>query len=324
MELLTGKNKTSLAGEGEEELKRQRIAAKDFLQLAKVAREIHGEHPSEYVYQHIEWLYYYLYRSPTDAQRLKHYFDSALLEVEPTKPEYEDREAYCILALGESACPTRVGTGAPVAGATTSSASTVLLTVDSRGLPANYFVEYGTTTAYGHTTSSAALPNDSGAQSKAVALSSLEPCTTYHYQAEAESSADEGKPALGGDRTFTTDCEYSGTATIEYTETPELFSVGGLDSFSIPLPPSTEKEETESTTYIEKEYYTDRKVVTFSPRLPVSTKFSSLKATLLSGPGAILSTGQSGEEWHILIGSEDVLIPFPIPPTTWVVGIEGK
>ena len=204
VELLTGKKKTPLAGEGETELKRQRIAAKDFLQLAKVAREIHGSRPSEYVYQYIEWLYYYLYRSPSKAQRKEHFFDSALLEVEPTKPEYEEREAYCILALGKSACPARVGTEAPVAGATTSNASTVLLTVDPRGLLTEYFVAYGTSTAYGHVTSSSTITNDVGAQSETVGLSGLESCTTYHYQAEAESSANEGTPSLGGDKTFTT------------------------------------------------------------------------------------------------------------------------
>jgi hypothetical protein len=195
---------TALAGENEAELKRQRIAAKDFLQLAKVARETYGERASEYVYQHIEWLYYYLYRSPTKDQRKKHHFDSALLEIEPAKPEYEEREAYCILALGKPACPARVGTEAPVAGATTSSASTVLLTVDPRCLLTKYFVAYGTSTAYGNVTSASAITNDVGTQSETVRLSGLEPCTTYHYQAEAESSANEGTPSLGGDKTFKT------------------------------------------------------------------------------------------------------------------------
>ncbi len=204
VELQGGARQTPLTGEGEDELKRQRLAANDFLKLAKVAREMKRKRPSEHVFQHIEWLYYYLYRSPTKAQREKHVFDSALLEVEPAKPEYEEREAYCILALGKPACPSRVITKAPISGATTSSASTVLLTVDSRGLPTNYFIEYGTTTSYGHITSSTAVANNSGAQSETVALSGLEPCTTYHYQAEAENSANEGKPSIGGDQTFQT------------------------------------------------------------------------------------------------------------------------
>jgi PKD repeat protein len=211
VELQTGHKETPLAGEedaalGKEEkaLIGQRLAANDFLQLTKVAREIHGKRPSEYTYQHIEWLYYYLYKSPTKEQRLKHTFDSALLEVEPTKPEYEDRETYCILTLGLPACPARVTTGTPVSGATTSSASTVSLTIDPKGLLTKYFVAYGTTTAYGHITSSAIAINHLGTQSETVGLSTLESCTTYHYQAEAENSTNEGTPSLGGDKTFTT------------------------------------------------------------------------------------------------------------------------
>ncbi|HEY3760060.1 MAG TPA: hypothetical protein VGL37_09875 [Solirubrobacteraceae bacterium] len=81
---------------------------------------------------------------------------------------------------------------------------TATLTLDPAGLPASYFVEYGTTTAYGHTTSPAAVADDTGAQSESVDLSGLEPCTTYHYQAEVENEANEGTPSLGGDKTFRT------------------------------------------------------------------------------------------------------------------------
>jgi hypothetical protein len=306
-------------------LERQRLAAHDFLHLHTISE------------RYIELADYYQYKGPSQKEINEKenptLFDSALLPGKERHETQEPREAYCVLALGEEGCPPAVATKAPVAGTTTSSASAPFLTVNPGGLPTHYFVEYGTTTAYGHTTSSAALPNDSGAQSETVALSGLEPCTTYHYQAEAESSADEDEPALGGDRTFTTECEYSGTVTIEYTETPERFSEGGLESFGISLPPDTEKEETEYTYYGETEYYTDRKKITFSPRLPISTKFSSVKATLLSGPGEILQVGELEEigfglfreEWDILTGAkEGVVLPFPIPPTTWVIGIEAK
>ena len=316
---LRNNSETTRLDEGSEanRLKLQRLAAHDFLNLHTVSEP------------YIELIDYYGYKGPSKQQfeQNKYYFDSALLPGKEVHESQEPREAYCVLALQEEACPPAVATKAPVAGTTTSSASAPLLTVNPGGLPTHYFVEYGTTTAYGHTTSSTALPNNDGAQSETVALSSLEPCTTYHYQAEAESSADEGKPALGGDRILTTECEYSGTATIEYTETPELFSeVGGLDSFGISLFAGTEKYETEYTYYHETGYYTDRKFITFSPRLPASTRFSSLKATLLSGPGEILSIGQSGEgEWYILIGSkEGRVLADPILPTTWVIGIEGK
>jgi Ig domain of plant-specific actin-binding protein len=312
VELENNHEPTSLA-KGSEPLKLQRLAAYDFLHLHKVSE------------QYIELIDYYGYKGPSAEQlrENKYYFDSALLPGQGVHETQEPREAYCVIALEEEGCPPKVITKAPVPGTTTSSASTPLLTVNPRGLPAHYFIEYGTTTGYGHTTSSTAVANSNGTQSETVSLSGLEPCTTYHYQAEAESSADEGKPVLGGDQTFTTECEFSGTITAEYTETPELIEEGGLVSFAIPLYPGTEKEVQESTFY-DKGYHTNRILDTFSPRLPAS-RFSSFKATLLSGPGKILGYREFAKQWYILVGSEwEVLIPFPIPPTTWVLGIEGK
>ncbi len=314
VDLANNHEQTSLAiGSGA--LKRQRLAAHDFLHLHILSE------------QYIELINYYQYKGPSQKEinekENPNLFDSALLPGKEIHETQEPREAYCVIALEEEGCPPKVITKAPVSGTTTSSGSTPLLTVNPRGLPAHYFVEYGTTTAYGHTTSSTAVANSNGTQSETVAVSGLEPCTTYHYQAEAESSVDEDKPVLGGDQEFTTECEFSGTITAEYTETPEKFSVGGLVSFAIPLHPGTEKEEQESIFYSEG-YHTDRILATFSPRLPTS-KFSSLKATLLSGPGEILSIELFAGQWYILVGSKyEVLIPFPIPPTTWVIGIEGK
>jgi hypothetical protein len=182
--------------QGSEKLELQRLAARDFLHLHTVAEP------------YIELVDYYLYRGPSKAilKNRPEEFDSALLPGKEEHEPQEPREAYCVLALGEEGCPPTVATEAPVTGTTVSSASTTLLTVNPGGLPAHYFVEYGTTTAYGHTTSSTVVANDSGRQSETVTLSDLEPCTTYHYQAEAESSADEGEPVLGGDETLTTTC----------------------------------------------------------------------------------------------------------------------
>ena len=181
----------------------QRLAAKDFLLLGDSSMQV-------------ERIYYYGYKGVSKARKeelaahkpeAKYEFDSALLAGEGYGSEPQDwRPAYCVLALGEEGCPPAVVTQAPVAGTTMLSSTTALLSITPGGLPAHYFVEYGTTTAYGHTTSSTAVANDSGMESETVALSGLEPCTTYHYQAEAESSADEGKPVLGGDKTLTTTC----------------------------------------------------------------------------------------------------------------------
>ncbi len=193
-----GNGRTRLTGNDE----LQRLAAQDFLRLGD---------PS----MHVERIYYYEYKGPSKARKeelaahkpKEYEFDSALLAGEGYGSEPQDwRPAYCVLVLGEEGCPPAVATQAPVTGTTVSSASTTLLTVNPGGLPAHYFVEYGTTTAYGHTTSSTVVADDSGTQSEAVTLSGLESCTTYHYQAEAESSADEGKPVLGGDEIFTTTC----------------------------------------------------------------------------------------------------------------------
>jgi hypothetical protein len=82
--------------------------------------------------------------------------------------------------------------------------TTATLSVDPVGLPTKYSIEYGTTTAYEHTTTPAAVTNENGTQSETVPLTGLEPCTTYHYQAEAENEDDEESPSLGGDKTFTT------------------------------------------------------------------------------------------------------------------------
>jgi hypothetical protein len=74
-------------------------------------------------------------------------------------------------------------------------------------------MEYGTTTEYGQTTAHTPVAETEGEQSETLTLSGLEPCTTYHYQAEAENESNEGQPSLGGDQTFETECK--GTAKIK-------------------------------------------------------------------------------------------------------------
>ena len=128
-------------------------------------------------------------------------------------------------------------TKAAVTGATTSSASEVLLDVYPEGLPTKYIVEYGTSTAYGHTTTSTDVAENVGTQSEAVPLNELVPCTTYHYQAIAENEANEGAASLGGDRTFQTDgCipEVVRYPTISYErdDGPAYYSASNEDTFS--------------------------------------------------------------------------------------------
>ncbi len=166
----------------------QKFAAEDFLRFGRVS-------------EHVEWAYYYEYRGPTHARE----FDSALLNGEGHEPE-DWRPAYCVLAFGKAGCPAKVTTKAPVANTTTFFASTALLDVDPEEAATTYSVEYGTTEAYGKTTTSVAVVNENGEQSETIRLKGLEPCTTYHYQAEAENEANEGVPSFGGDQTLTTAC----------------------------------------------------------------------------------------------------------------------
>jgi hypothetical protein len=163
----------------------QTEAANDFLTLGTLP--------------HVEMLDYYQYRSHRAG------FDSALLN--PTGKEPKDwREAYCVLALGHPyGCPASVKAHSTLlstkAKATIATATAI---VDPHGLPTEYWLKYGETTAYGQETAHAELPNETGEQSVTATLSGLKPCTTYHYQVEAENEGNEGEPSLGGEETFTT------------------------------------------------------------------------------------------------------------------------
>ncbi|MGD0454005.1 MAG: hypothetical protein ABSB69_10445 [Solirubrobacteraceae bacterium] len=188
----------------------QRVAAEDFLELGKQSTG------------HVETDNYYEYQSEAaSAEQLraesKHNntveFDSALLSDEGTMPQ-DNRPAYCVIALADKgACPPAAKTQAAVAGTIKSTGATASLAVNPSGALTKYLVEYGTTTGYGHTTTAGTTANAIGEQSETAAISGLEACTTYHYQAEAENEANEGKPAIGGDKTFkTSGCPVSSMA----------------------------------------------------------------------------------------------------------------
>ena len=93
--LLQFKEPTRLYGHTE----LQRLSAQDFLRLGRSS-------------EHFERAYYYLYEGPTEKRlteqggKYKHEFDSALAHGEGVHEEQEPREAYCVLALGDSnGCP---------------------------------------------------------------------------------------------------------------------------------------------------------------------------------------------------------------------------
>jgi alpha-tubulin suppressor-like RCC1 family protein len=185
-----------LEGSPPEQEEHQRIAALDFLRLLSTSE------------RRIELIDYYEYRGPSKEKIEKEhnpaYFDSALLHGSERHEALEPREAYCVIALGKEGCRPVTSSQEPVPGTTSSTGSTVVLEIDPRGLPTSYRVEYGVTTEYGQTSTATAVASSIGRQSEVVALTGLEPCTTYHYQAEAESPASEGSPSLGGDKTFQT------------------------------------------------------------------------------------------------------------------------
>jgi hypothetical protein len=180
----------------------QRLAAQDFLRLGSPGTGV-------------ERVFYYEYKGPSKVEKERlaaevpqeHPFDSALLAGEGYGPEPADfRPAYCVLALAEDegCAEPKVTTKAPVPGTTTGESSTVLFTLAPEGIPTSYWIEYGTSSEYGQVTEHVQAATTEGEASETVALSGLQPCTTYHYQAEAENEDDRTAPSLGGDQTFTT------------------------------------------------------------------------------------------------------------------------
>jgi hypothetical protein len=203
----------------------QRLAAQDFLRLGSPSMQV-------------ERLYYYQYKGPSKelkerlAAKEEHEFDSALVAGEGFGSEPTDwRPAYCVLALGDSGCPGGSITKTPVAGSITETAATVVLNVKPEGLPTKYKVEYGTSETYGQTTSTSTAANTEGTQSETVTLSHLQPCTIYHYQAEAENEANESAPGLGGEETFETECK--GTASINVNIVHPEDSLSGGEAYFV-------------------------------------------------------------------------------------------
>ena len=116
-------------------------------------------------------------------------------------------------------------------GTLTTTANTVKAIVNPHEAATNYWVQYGTTTEYGSSTTASAVTNTEGEQSEVVAMHDLRPCTTYHYQAEAENEANEGEPSLGGDKTFTTECTPPAITEIArgWSHTCELLREGSIE-----------------------------------------------------------------------------------------------
>lgn len=108
-----------------------------------------------------------------------------------------------------SATPTPTPTPGPaIPTATTADAAGVTATavtlggsVDTGGVDASYRFEYGTTTGYGLTTASVAVPAATSPVWASSVLSGLTAGTTYHFRLVATNAAGSG---VGADHTFTT------------------------------------------------------------------------------------------------------------------------
>ncbi len=79
--------------------------------------------------------------------------------------------------------------------------ASVIGTVNPEGHETSYQVEYGTTAAYGSSTSAALLSSTFEDEPVSVALSGLQPRTTYHFRVVASNSAGS---TVGEDEVFTT------------------------------------------------------------------------------------------------------------------------
>jgi PKD repeat protein len=97
--------------------------------------------------------------------------------------------------------PLMPGAVTGAAGGLSSSGATISGSVDPNGAPTSYLVEYGTSTAYGHSSQPGSAGAGTSSVSISATLSGLRPRTVYHYRVVATNSAGT---AVGADRTFKT------------------------------------------------------------------------------------------------------------------------
>jgi hypothetical protein len=87
------------------------------------------------------------------------------------------------------------------AGTVTGQSATLSGSVIANAMATSYHFEWGTTTAYGHTTPSTGVGDGLSAATATATLGGLNPGTTYHYRVVATNA---GGVATGADRVFTT------------------------------------------------------------------------------------------------------------------------
>lgn len=131
----------------------------------------------------------------------------------------------CLIApAASSAAAPLVTTGG--AAQVTISGATLTGTVNPRGVSTTYYFQYGTTTAYGSRTASAAAGKGGAGVTAAAQITGLGSNTRYHYRLIAHSS--DGTTA-GNDRSFKTPRQPLGL-TLNATPNPVVF--GGLTTLA--------------------------------------------------------------------------------------------
>jgi hypothetical protein len=99
------------------------------------------------------------------------------------------------VSAGKPSAVTQGANGVTINGATLNG------TVNPNGGATTYTFQYGTSTAYGSTTTSSTVGSGNSGRAVSAMVSGLTPGTTYHYRVVATSSAGT---TVGADRTFTT------------------------------------------------------------------------------------------------------------------------
>jgi hypothetical protein len=129
-----------------------------------------------------------------------------------------------------------------------STSATLHAVIDPGGAATTYHFQYGTSTAYGHSTAeSVSIGSDNADHSVIAPIAALQPGTTYHYQVVASNAQSPGGTP-GPDKTFTTP-ELPGSAPSEDCANEQLRgenrSMGLPDcrAYELVTPPDKESDE---------------------------------------------------------------------------------
>src|SRR4051812_19727150 len=134
-----------------------------------------------------------------------------------------------VLGAGAPAAAAATPPGASTGGATAVAPQTATVhgKVNPHGAPTAFYFRYGTTTKYGHRTTTTSAGSGTKTRSVSAPLAGLRPITTSHSRLVAFSTAGT---RTGGDRTFKTK-QIPTTSSIAVSPNPVAF--GGLISYAV-------------------------------------------------------------------------------------------